>query len=314
MKTEAKAQGITTFFDQSTHLETWIKGFLADRKVQNLSPGTISYYRKKLALFSRWCAAQALTQIDQIDPDTLRNFLLYLEERGHNSGGIHAFYRAIRAFLRWWSDEVEPEGWRDPTQRVKAPKLAQEVLEPADRDVIDALLDTCKRSQFVGARDRAVFYALMDTGSRASELLDMNLDDLDITTGSILIRQGKGRKPRMVYLGKTSRKAVRAYLSKRRDHSPALWVTSTGERLTYWGLRSMIRRRAGTAGMKEPTLHSFRRLFALSMLRLGTDIFTLQKLMGHADLQVLRRYLAQTDEDTREAHRRASPVESLITR
>ncbi len=121
---------------------------------------------------------------------------------------------------------------------------------------------------------------------------------------------GKGGKPRVVYLGKKSRKALRAYLRQRNDQGAALWVSQNGERLTYGGLRSLFRRRATTAGVKVPSLHSFRRYFALSMLRAGVDIFSLQKLMGHADLQVLRRYLAQTNQDTLEAHRRGGPVDN----
>ena len=71
-----------------------------------------------------------------------------------------------------------------------------------------------------------------------------------------------------------------------------------------------MRRRASQVGIETPSLHSFRRAFALNMLRAGVDIFSLQKLMGHADLQVLRRYLAQTDEDTLEAHRRGGQVDN----
>ena len=102
---------------------------------------------------------------------------------------------------------------------------------------------------------------------------------------------------------------VRAYLRLRRDKKPALWVTRNGERLTYWGLRQIIRRRSFQAGVDTPSIHSFRRAFAVNMLRAGVDIFSLQKLMGHADLQVLRRYLALTTEDIARAHRIGSPVD-----
>ena len=88
----------------------------------------------------------------------------------------------------------------------------------------------------------------------------MDLADLDQVTGAILIKQGKGRKPRMVYLGKKSRKAVRAYLRHRKGVEPALWVTDDqNDRLTYWGLRGVVRRRATQAGVEPPELHAFRR-------------------------------------------------------
>jgi integrase/recombinase XerD len=94
------------------------------------------------------------------------------------------------------------------------------------------------------------------------------------------------------------------------DNNPAMWITNNAERLTYIGLRKVIIRRANQAGINAPTLHSFRRAFAINMLRAGVDVFSLQKLMGHADLQVLRRYLAQTTEDIAQAHRIGSPVDN----
>ena len=102
-------------------------------------------------------------------------------------------------------------------------------------------------------------------------------------------------------------------MNQRTDDCPALWVTHprTGStRLTYSGLTEVLTRRAGNAQVEEPSLHDFRRAFALSMLRNGTDIFTLAKLMGHEGISVLQRYLKQTNLDTEEAHRRAGPVDN----
>lgn len=305
-----KEQRTIVDYQQADYLEIWVQAFITARKAENAARGTVKFYQQKLGKFAGWCEAQAITSIAQLTPDALRTFLLWLEEGGHNPGGIHAVYRAVRAFLRWYELEAEPENWKNPIKRVKAPKVPRLQLEPASRADINSMVSMCQQGELIGQRDKAILLCLLDTGARAAELLSMDLEDLDITAGAILIRQGKGRKPRMVYLGKTTRRAIRAYLARRRDNSPAFWVTKAGERLTYWGLRSMATRRAARAGVSIPTLHSFRRLFALSMLRAGTDIFTLQKLMGHSDLQVLRRYLAQTDEDTRAAHQRAAPVDS----
>jgi site-specific recombinase XerD len=83
-----------------------------------------------------------------------------------------------------------------------------------------------------------------------------------------------------------------------------------GERLTYSGLHQIVRRRANLAGVKTPSLHSFRRAFAINMLHAGVDVFSLHKLMGHSDLQVLLRYFAQTTEDFSQAHRIGSPVDN----
>ena len=156
-------------------------------------------------------------------------------------------------------------------------------------------------------------YCLLDTGARANELLDVNLDDVNQARGDILIRQGKGSKPRQVYLGKFSRRALRKYLKHRNDNNSALWVSDPrygSERLKYDGLRAVLRRRASEAKVVEPSPHDFRRAFALSMLRNGTDLYTLAKLMGHEGITVLQRYLKQTYQDTEAAHRRAGPVDN----
>jgi len=97
------------------------------------------------------------------------------------------------------------------------------------------------------------------------------------------------------------------------DDHPALWVTvdHLPDRLAYRSLNDMLARRAKQAGVTPPHAHDFRRAFALSMLRAGTDVYTLAKLMGHSGITVLQRYLKQTDADTRLAHLRNSPVDGL---
>jgi integrase/recombinase XerD len=175
------------------------------------------------------------------------------------------------------------------------------------------MVKACPYNTFTGDRDAAILVCLLDTGARASEFLSINLEDINQARGDILIRQGKGRKPRTVYIGKQSKRALRRYLNHRRDESAALWVTHPrygSERLSYDGLRGILKRRAQQAGVEEPSLHDFRRAFALSMLRNRTDIFTLAKLMGHEGISVLQRYLKQTNLDTEEAHRRAGPVDN----
>jgi integrase/recombinase XerD len=183
-------------------------------------------------------------------------------------------------------------------------------LEPVEVEDVSLLVKACNSSSFLDYRDKALLMFLLDTGARAREVLNIDIQDVDLVSGATLIERGKGAKPRTVFLGKASRKALRAYLKHRVDNHPALWVTDDIERLEYSGLRAILTRRAKLAGVKAPSLHSFRHAFAINMLRAGVDVFSLQKLMGHADLQVLRRYLAQTTEDIAQAHRMGSPVDN----
>ena len=292
-------------------ISDWIAAFIFDRKVGNVSPGTIDYYRVKLSKFLAYCDREGIHQVERITPDDLRRFLAWLDDQGHNSGGKHAFYRAVKTFTRWYEGEAEPEGWKNPIRKVKAPKVEQVILEPADPESIAAMVATCKGKSFTDLRDKAIILTLLDTGLRAAELLNLDLGDIDLIMGETIVKSGKGRKPRTVFVGKRTRRALRAYTAVRESTDQALFVSDDAERLTYWGLRSMIKRRAAGAGVAAPSLHSFRRAFALAMLRAGVDLITLQKLMGHSDLSVLSRYLAQVTGDLRIAHDRASPVDTL---
>lgn len=297
---------------QQDYLPILVESFLIDRRSQGLSPDTIEFYTKKLQYFQKYCERQALTQISQLTSDFIRRYLLELSEI-HNPGGVHACFRPLRTMLYWIEEEeVMPTGWKNPIRRVKAPKLPTDPIEPVQIEEIHQLLKTCQ-SNYAGARDKAMMLGLLDTGARAKEFLNINLEDVDMATGAVMIRQGKGRKPRMVFLGRKTIRAIRGYLRYRHDNYPALWVSIRGERMTYAALRCLLRRRAEKIGMKSiPTPHDFRRAFALVMLRNGVDIFALQKLMGHSDLQILRRYLAQTDQDIHTAHMRGSPVDSNL--
>ena len=251
-----------------------------------------------------------LERVSQVTASDIRSFLLWLQEEGHNPGGQHVAYRILKTFFRWYDLEVEPENWRNPIAKVKAPRLNEEPLEPVDIKDIRLMLETCDKT-LRGKRDRAILLFLLDTGLRARELLSIELKDINLVTGSVLLRRGKGGKPRTVFIGKETLKAVRAYLRERQDDLNVLWVTADQRRpLEYGGLRVLLQYHSKLAGIDAPSAHDFRRAFAITMLRNGTDLVTLARLMGHTSLKVLQRYLKQLPEDLQEAHRRAGPVDN----
>lgn len=290
----------------------WLDSFLNDRKLQGVSQWTIVFYQKKLKKFDAFLSKAGLERVKDVEPNHIRVFLLELESDGHNPGGIHAFFRVLRAFFRWYEAEDEPEPpWRNPMTNVKVRATPIEPLKPADLETVQRLISTCGQDYF-GTRDRSIFLLLLDTGLRASELCDLDLHDADLTQGVATVRAGKGGKSRTVIYSRQTVRALRKYLKVRPQGLKPLFLTKEQTRLTYWGLRQIVRRRSVQAGVPTPQLHAFRRAFALNCLRNGMDVFTLQRLMGHADLQVLRRYLAQTDDDLRAAHAKASPVDNLL--
>jgi len=95
MATTTKNQWTITKFKQDTHLLTWVEAFLVDRRAQGMSKGTLYFYQKKLQLFTNYYEAQVITQIKEITPSFLREYMLYLEDTDHNAGGRHACYRAL---------------------------------------------------------------------------------------------------------------------------------------------------------------------------------------------------------------------------
>ncbi len=291
-----------------------IDGFLIDRQARNLSPATVDFYRDKLSLFAGYCHEQGVKRVKDLTPNLLRHWIV--RESAHRKpGGVAILYRAARAFVNWWEAEFEPKDWRNPFAKVPKPKVPVEPLDPVPVEDLKAMLATCQGRKFFAARDRAILTALLDTGLRAGEFAAINVDDVDLRTATIRIRQGKGRKPRDVFLSNRGKLDLNRYLRHLGNAHPGdpLWVCKDRHtRLKYSGLRSVVRSRARKAGVPAPSLHSFRRAFALAMHRSGADLVSLQRMLGHSDLSMLRRYLAQTTEDLAKVHRQHAPGDRLL--
>jgi len=307
-----KVDPIQSLNHRNDDLRSCFDSFILDRQAQNLSEGTILFYRTKIKLILNYLEPLGVSHITDLTPQLIRDYLIHLEQQNHNPGGIHAAYRSLKAFLNWYKDEFEPENWKNPIEKVKPPKVPIEILEPIQSEHALSMLATCDQKTIFGLRDYAIILTLMDTGIRASELISINRIDLDLKNGRIVIKKGKGRKFRIVFISNTTREAIQSYLNHRVDNLPQLWISKTKGCLKYSGLRQIMRRRAKDSNIKVPSLHGFRRYFALQMLRSGVDVFSLQKLMGHSDIQILRRYLQQTEEDIRSAHRLGGPVDHLL--
>ena len=289
-----------------------VQEYILDCRARNLSPKTTTLYSSELLGFATHLTARGVDTTETVTPRHIRAYLVELSTR-RKPAGVHCAYRIIKTFLRWYEVEFEPRGWKNPITKVKAPKTPDVLMEPVDLGDLRAMLATCKRRSFTGDRDRAILLSLLDSGARASEFLALDIGDVNLSTGAVLVRQGKGGKLRSVFLGAKSRRALIRYLrhpGATADGEP-LWVTIQGQRLTYWGLRQIVRRRANRAGVPTPALHGFRRSLALLCLRAGVDLVSLQRLLGHASLSVASRYLRQTQEDLRRAHEKGSPVDRL---
>jgi site-specific recombinase XerD len=153
---------------------------------------------------------------------------------------------------------------------------------------------------------------LLDTGLRVSEVANLGLEEVDMTTGAMLARHRKGSKQRIVRIGSKAQKALWRYVTiyRRRD-SDALFLSRSGESLNVVGLKILVRHLTQKAGVKVH-VHKLRHMFAISYPRNGGDVFTLQHLLGHATLQMTQRYLQRSsDDDAAKAHRKFSPLDNI---
>lgn len=280
--------------------------FITAKRAERVSRKTIRIYTGELRAFHAYCDSNAVTTLEHITPSILRDYLLDMETRGRNDGGRHLAYRVIKTLLIWCWDEYDLPG-QPPTRRVKVKQPRPLPITGVQPDTLTRLLDACNT-----ARDRAILAVLYDTGVRRSELVALNVGDVDIIHGAMDVRRGKGGKSRPVFIERTARKYLRKYLNTRQTtNDDPLFLSERCGRLTVDGLRQMVERVAFRAGVAVPSLHDFRRGSALQLLRHGADAVTVMRLLGHADLKTTLRYLAQSADDLHDVHRRASPLENI---
>ena len=300
----------------SNPLRLQIQEFLLEREARGLSRRTVEWYGEQLAHLEAYCVRMEGVKSQSQDAQDLTPTLLrgLLVDFGatHNPGGVHGLYRAVRAFLNWYTYEYDLP--KNPIDKVHPPRVPEQPLEPVNLDHLRAMLATCGRRTFYGERDRALLLFLLDSGLRRAEMLTLNVGDVDMQTVSVMVHSGKGGKPRVTFTGPKTRQALTRYLRQRQNLGDAtpLWTDTNGQRLKATALRAILCRRAERAGVPAPSIHSFRRGFAIASLRAGMDLVSLQRLLGHSDLSVIRRYLAQTEGDLQAAHAQASPVDRLL--
>ena len=195
---ESKKPNTEMIIQVNDCLVTWIEGFLIDRKARGLTDNTLLFYTRKLKQFNQFAETQAVTRLSQIDANLIRQYLLWMEDTGHNPGGILTAFRAVKSFLLWYELETDEV---TPIRKIKTPRVAMEPLEGISLDTVMQMVKTCERGTFTGDRDAAILLGLLDTGARAREFLSIKVTDTNQATGNVLIRTSKSRKPRTVYFG-----------------------------------------------------------------------------------------------------------------
>lgn len=292
--------------NQSIAVPEALQAWLLEIAVRNYTDSTRKYYTWYLGQFADWLTSRNIAHLADLTANHIRQYQSKRERTGWGAYTLLASFRAIRAWLNF----CVGEGWlpASPAATVKAPKTSKDVLPCFTPEDARRILAACQDD-----RETALILFMLDTGARSSEIVAVNVGDVDINTGAVAIRQGKGRKYRTVYLGAKSRKAMlRYHVASGRPgaHSPLWRNQNTGARLTRNGLQQLVSRIGNRAGVKA-SCHMFRRTFALWSLRAGMDIYSLAALMGHEGIDVLKRYLRLVEQDARDAHSKFGPVDRM---
>jgi len=308
MTTKQRIQRKAFRLPDTSSLAQAVNQFLLDCEARNLTPATLRFYWQRLGGFVAYLEAQNVTAPQNITPAHIRVFLASFPERELSPYYAHQHARAIKTLCGF----LLREGVLDasPMRTVRVPRLPKEVLPPFTPADVAALMAVCACE-----RDTALVLVLLDSGVRASELLALDMADVDLTTGALRVRQGKGRKDRITFIGARTRKALTRYLLTRTAAKPsdALFVTlDSGIRIKFFGLQSLLRRLGVAAGVRPTGAHRFRRTFAIESLRAGMPVPQLAALMGHESLQVLQRYLQLVTDDLQSAHEAHGAVDRLL--
>jgi site-specific recombinase XerD len=300
--------------------ESWTIHLEAERK----SPHTVRGYTDGLELYVAWCERNG--RAVEFEQQPVKEFVVWQLDHGRadrsTPGGnpkdregleaatVVARLRGIRRFSAWYAEEL---GEADKLAGMRPPKLDDKVPDAITPEQFDALLATCKGRDFYDVRDRAIISLLMDTMTRAEELLSMRVSTTDARKRTSLIVKGKGGKGRVVAYSAQAARDLDRYLRVRAKHRLAsedwLWLPikrTASARLEYGGLYVSLRRRAQRADPPfRLTPHMLRRGGAIRWRRKGGSVTSLMALGGWTDISMVQRYVraAETEIAVEEARR-----------
>jgi len=307
-----------------------LHGYRISSLSEGKSENTIAIVEASVRYLETFLTTHGLsTDVNDIGPEELRRFCIYLKERprfanhrftppqpGHLSGHtVNGYMRALQSFWSW----LEREGLigENPFRKLKLPKAPKKIIPILSEEQLRTLLSCVDMSSPIGYRDYTIMLLLLDTGIRCSELAGLKVEDVDLNS-RLIKAWGKGNKQRLVPIGAKVQKAIWKYVHRYRPE-PALpryhhlFLTRDGRPLTKDRVEAILERygkKAGITGVRVSP-HTFRHTMAVTYLRNGGDIFSLQQILGHSSLEVLRNYVNLALSDIQGVHRRSSPADNI---
>lgn len=279
------------------------------QRERNASPHTLRAYGQDVQHFSVYLQSQLGRAPRPVDADrwAVRSWLASLHEQGHRQTSSARRLASLRTFFRFLCREGILES--NPARAILAPRVERRLPSHLDEKEVGRLLDI-PGDDLVSCRDRLILELLYATGMRCSELVGLDLDDID-RPGRIARVLGKGRKERLVPFGRPADLALARYLEVRkglRAQGAALLLNRRGGRLTDRSVRRCVARRIGEAARKgRVTPHTLRHSFATHLLQRGADLRAIQELLGHASLSTTQRYTHVNARQMLEVYQKTHP-------
>jgi integrase/recombinase XerD len=284
---------------------------------RGLARNTLDAYRRDLARYAAYLQETGLLDATKADETLVAGFVAglssveYAEGHRYRASSVARALAAVRSFHAFLLREGEAAV--DPSEGVVRPKVPRTLPRPLTVDEVGKLLAVPGDAEPPGLRDRAILEVLYGAGLRISELVGLDVDDVDLEEGSVKV-MGKGSKERVVPLGRFAARAVSAYLTRARPSmarsrsGAALFLNQRGGRLTRQGADRILKSAARGAGLrKRVTPHMLRHSFATHLLEGGADVRVVQELLGHASLSTTQIYTLVTGQRLREEYFAAHP-------
>lgn len=299
-------------------MEAAIRAFLTDLDVnRGASPETVRSYGSDLQQVLAFVRTRQRTpspKLSTLNLDMIRAYLAWLDEQGDKSATLARKLATLRSLFRFLIREGRATD--NPAARVRTPKLPRPLPRVLNKDDASALMELPQGGGIPAARDRAILETLYSTGARVSEVVSLNMDDVDWRNGLVRL-SGKGRKERIVPIGAVALGQLQAYLALRggsaapglrnKAREAAVFQNLRGGRLTARSIARIVAKYSMPLQAGRISPHALRHSFATHLLDEGADLRAIQELLGHASLSTTQRYTHVATDQLMAVYDRAHP-------
>lgn len=286
--------------------------YLASLQARHYSPRSVQLCQGVFADFLAYLAERGRERVPDIVAEDLEAYRLALVQRNFAPASLEVYLRTVRQLFKWL--EQNQKLFTNPAAGLLIPRPSQKLLPVPTEEAMKRLLAQPNVATVYGLRDRALLETAYATGARREELHRLAVFDVDLDHQRLRVL-GKGRRERMLPLGKQATQWLKRYLLEARPKllkdqldETALWVDLHGKQLRYHAFQQLITRHSYEAGIKPAiTLHAVRRACATHLLRHGAHPLQIQLLLGHATLKTLSQYLRLTITELQQTHAQSNP-------